>query len=135
MEIGWRARQVLADDLEKGPRGKWLGDIFIASGLAHDPLFGRHGKCRHDDDGDQSKPFIVFQPAQDIETGHDRQLNVENDEIRLLGIHEAHGLFPVMGAHRDVAAHFQKIREKHRIEIVILNDQDNGLVQLCLVPL
>src|SRR5690606_10634279 len=61
-----------------------FGNIGLASALPYPLLIPLHGEGRHRDYGNRPQLLILLQAPRDLETGNLRELDVHQNEIRIM---------------------------------------------------
>src|SRR6185312_4869949 len=100
-----------------------LGDIGLTAAFADLFLVALHGKGGDGDDRDRLQGIILLDPFGDLEAGDLRQLNIHEDEVRMMGARQLERLHAVLGLQRRVAVRLQEIVKQLHVEIVVLDDQ------------
>src|SRR5690348_10466300 len=101
-----------------------LGDIGLAAALADFFLIALHGKGGDGDDRDRLQSIILLDPFGDLEARDLGQLNIHEDEVRMMGARQLERLHAVLGLQRRVAVRLQEIVKKLHVEVVVLDDQN-----------
>src|SRR5579864_9372484 len=118
-----RLTQESFDGLQEiGDRDR-LGDIGLAAAFADLLLIPLHGEGSDGDDRDRAEIVILLDPFRHLEAGDLGQLNVHEDEVRMMLAGELQRFHAVLGLQRRIAMGFEQIMEKLHVEIVVLDDQ------------
>jgi hypothetical protein len=69
-----------------------------------------------------AKVLVFLEPFGHLQPGNLRQLDVHQDEVRLVGAGEVERLQPVARANRLVAAGFDQVAKELHIELIVFDD-------------
>src|ERR1041384_8382241 len=119
-----RVPQKVADGLDELADRDRLRQVSLAAALADALLVALHRKGSDGDDRNCLQLRIVLEPLRHFEPGNFRQLNVHQDQVRLVLAREIERLDTVAGTDRLVAVSFQEIVEELHVQLVVLHDQD-----------
>ena len=111
------------DGLQKARHRNRLRDIGLATTVPHLLLVAFHRKRGHRDDRDHPQISVSLDPLRDLQTGYFRQLDVHQNQIRMMLTRQRKRLDTVLGLQCTIAVSNEKIVEELHIEVVILDDQ------------
>src|SRR6476620_5529719 len=116
--------QEMADGLDEFSHRNRLGQISLAAPIPDSLLVALH--CESGDGYHRNglKLGIVLEPFRHFQARYFRQLNVHQDQVRLVLAGEIERLNTVAGADGLVTMRFKKVVEELHVELVVLHDQD-----------
>src|SRR5690348_13757073 len=108
---------------EIGDRDR-LGDVGFASTFADLLLVAFHGESGHRDHRDGAQLFVFFDPFGHLEAGHLGQLDIHQNQIRMMLARQLQRFHAVLSLQNIVAVRFQQIVEELHVEVVVFDDED-----------
>ena len=114
----------MADRLDELADRDRLRQVGLAAALADALLVALHRKRRHRHDRNGLEVGIVLEPLGDFEPRHLGQLDVHQDQIRVVLACEIERLDAVARPDGPVTMGFQQVVEELHIELVVFHDED-----------
>jgi hypothetical protein len=101
-----------------------LGDVRLATSLANLLFVTLHNEGRDGDDRDGLEIVIPLDPLRHLKAGNVRQLNVHDDEVRMVLTRQLERRHAVLGLQRSIAIRFKQIMKQLHVEVVVLDDEN-----------
>src|SRR5216683_3188729 len=124
-DIGATSAQKALDRLQKIRHRDRLGDVGLATTLADLLLVALHGEGGHRDDRDRLEVVVLLDPLGHFEARYLRQLDIHEDQIRVMLARELQRLHAVLGLQRIVTMRLQQVMEQLHIKVIVLDDENS----------
>src|SRR5215469_326787 len=109
---------------EIGDRDR-LGDVRLAPAFADLLFVALHREGGHCDHRNGAQLFVFLDPFGDLEAGHLGQLDIHQNQIRMMLARQLQRFHAVFGLQNIVAVRFQQIVEELHVEVVVFDDEDS----------
>src|SRR5688572_15064375 len=119
--------QEAVDGFQELDDGDRLGDISLATAFANLLLVALHRECRDSNDGNGFEIVVFLDPLGDFQAADFRQLDVHQDQVRLVLTRELQRFHAVLGLQDVVAMRLDQVVEELHVQLVVLDDQDRLL--------